>query len=167
MSRGFQTRFHQMRTSPRLSWRRSNDIVEHSRRPEQSLKTKTTSTTVSHSNAAAHWFFQNSRISTQWTHHSRIRENPEDPIPRVERRPYSQSQFEEISTSDASKAGHTWPWSARKVWSQAKRSLQGGTLCILRHPQVSTCQTTGLCPTKEETPADSGHNPSFKRNSPS
>ena len=49
MSRGFQTRFHQMRTSPRLSWRRSNDITDHSRRPNPNKEPKAASTIVSQS----------------------------------------------------------------------------------------------------------------------
>ena len=68
---------------------------------------------------------------------------------------------------DTMKARHTWQRNRQKIGSQAKCSFQGGALCILRQPKVSTSQTTGMCPTKEETAADSGHNPSFKPTSPS
>ena len=84
----------------------SNVITGHSRCPNPK-EPHAAWTSVNHSNKATHWFFQNSRISTHWTHRSRIRENPEGPIPNAERKPHSSSQFEEHDTSDASKAQAT------------------------------------------------------------
>ena len=111
--------------------------------------------------------FQNSRISTHWTHRSRIRENPEGSIPHAERRPQSRSQFQEHNTSDdTSQACQAQHWNDQNISSHSKRMFHGGTRFILRQAEASTSQTTRVRRTKEEKAADSGLNPSSKPPTP-